>query len=54
MIPSLEATLKVVFSIFGVFWVVVVVGLYFAVGALMAHADRLARNRARDGHSASH
>ena len=43
MLLSLESSLRVVFTIYAIFWTVVVVGLLFVVGALLRHHDRQAR-----------
>ena len=40
LILSLASSLKVVFTVFTVFWVAVVIGTYFVVGALMKRAER--------------
>ena len=49
MILTLASSLKVVFALYGAFWVAVVVGTYFAVGALMKRAERSLEKRG--GHS---
>jgi uncharacterized membrane protein len=40
MVLSLNSTMRTVFLIYGVFWVVVVVGLLLAVGALTKRGER--------------
>ncbi len=47
METALGPTLQKVFLVYGAFWVLVLVVLFFAVGALMRRADRL---RKRGGH----
>jgi len=37
---SLDSTLRVVFMLYAAFWVAVVIGTYFGVGALMKRAER--------------
>jgi len=41
MLLSLQSTLRFVFTIYAIFWSVVVVGLLFAVGFLLKRSDRL-------------
>jgi len=54
MLLSLESTLRVVFLIYGVFWVTIVAGLIFGVGALLARHDRLVERRKHEGSAAHH
>jgi hypothetical protein len=52
LILTLASTLRVVFAVYGAFWVVVVVATYLGSGALMKRADR-ALEKHGSGHSGS-
>ncbi len=41
--PSLGRWMQVAFTGFGVFWVVVLVGLYLAIGALLKRHEQLSK-----------
>ena len=43
MLLSAESSLRVVFTIYFAFWIVVVVGLYLIVGALIGYQERKAK-----------
>jgi hypothetical protein len=50
LILTLASSLKVVFTLFTAFWVAVVVGTYFGVGALMKRAERSLEKHGPAGH----
>ena len=54
MILSLASSLRTVFSIYAVFWVVAILGLYFAVGALMTRAERASHKQGHGGSEPRH
>ena len=41
--PSLSKWMRLAFTGFGVFWVVVLLGLYLGIGALLKRHERLSR-----------
>lgn len=43
MILDLHSTLRVVFSIFAVFWIVAVIVLFIATGLLLKRAEKLSK-----------
>ena len=45
MILALASSLKVVFTLYTAFWVFVVIGTYFGVGALTKRAERSLEKR---------
>ncbi len=50
MEPNALAVLRKVFSVYAAFWVVVIVGLYFAIGALMSKREKTLQKRHHGGH----
>ena len=46
----MEAVLGKVFMIYAIFWVVVIVGLFFGVGALVRKRERTLDRRHQQGH----
>ena len=51
MLLSLQTTLRTVFSIYGAFWVTVLVVLFVGIGALLKKRDRMMGG---DGHDPGH
>jgi hypothetical protein len=55
MLLSLESTLRVVFTVYGVFWVAVLLALFLGVGVLLKRRERLqAEGQHPEDHGAHH
>ena len=50
MEPNAEAVLRKVFTVYAAFWTVVIVGLYFMIGALLRKRERALEKRRHGGH----